>query len=322
VRFEFRLDNDFSKNWNQELTKSELGNIFNTIEYSEYVKSRLGWKPQFLTIIDPKGKLVGQSILFEYSSRKFGKSFNKIINKLSVKIPRKLRWTYGPVIFSNDKNIIFNQFLEFLYKTKNNINGNTHPLLSTKFENSSLNISNWCTFLIDLKQSNENLLGKMDKKSVRKNIERSKERGVSVHQINEKLLRDYHEILNKSRAELNNSTYHFDDTKKLWDLLKPIGFTGFITKKDDEITGGITFSSFNDYINEWGVARTKIDTDKKLYSQDLLKWEIIKWGKKSGCNFYDLSGANPEPKTEKEKGILRYKKKWGGTMREYLKIGR
>lgn len=321
MRFEFRLEDDFSKNWNQNLTKSELGNIFNTIEYSKYAKNRLGWKPQFLTIIDPKGKLVGQSILFEYSTRKFGKNFNRMINKFSIKIPKKLRWTYGPIIFSNEKNIIFNEFLEFIHKTKNNVNGNTHPLLSLKFEKSPLEISHWSTFLIDLKQSEENLLSKMDKKSVRKNIERSEERGVTVHEINEKSLMDYHEILNKSREELKNSTYNFEDTKKLWDLLKPLGFNGFIAKKDDKITGGITFSSFNNYINEWGVARTKKDTDERLYSQDLLKWKIIQWGKKFGNNFYDLSGANPEPQTEKEKGILRYKKKWGGTMKKYLIIG-
>ena len=34
-------------------------------------------------------------------------------------------------------------------------------------------------------------------------------------------------------------------------------------------------------------------------------------------NYYDLAGANPNPLTEKEKGILRYKKKWGGKKHEY-----
>ena len=52
--------------------------------------------------------------------------------------------------------------------------------------------------------------------------------------------------------------------------------------------------------------------DEKLYSQDLIKWEIIRWSKKNNCKYLDLTGASPNPLNEKESGILRYKKKWGG----------
>ena len=36
--------------------------------------------------------------------------------------------------------------------------------------------------------------------------------------------------------------------------------------------------------------------------------------------YYDLAGYNPNPQSEKEKGIMRYKKKWGGKDFEYQKI--
>ena len=32
---------------------------------------------------------------------------------------------------------------------------------------------------------------------------------------------------------------------------------------------------FNSYVSEWGVGRSALDYDERLYSQDLLKWEII-----------------------------------------------
>ena len=72
------------------------------------------------------------------------------------------------------------------------------------------------------------------------------------------------------------------------------------------------FSFFNKYINEWGVARSHIDTDQKLYSQDLINWKIIEWGIDNNMNWYDLTGFNPNPISKEEEGLLRYKKKWGG----------
>ena len=65
-------------------------------------------------------------------------------------------------------------------------------------------------------------------------------------------------------------------------------------------------------MNEWGVARSSIDYEQKLYSQDLIKWKIIEWGIENKMNWYDLSGINPNPVNSKERGILQYKKKWGG----------
>ena len=75
-----------------------------------------------------------------------------------------------------------------------------------------------------------------------------------------------------------------------------------------------------DYINI--IARTTIDTEEKLYSQDLMKWKIIEWGIENKQKYFDLTGFNPNPISEKEKGILRYKKKWGGKKYNVLQYRR
>ena len=36
--------------------------------------------------------------------------------------------------------------------------------------------------------------------------------------------------------------------------------------------------------------------------------------------YYDLTGFNPNPISQKEEGIVRYKKKWGGTPYYYYRI--
>jgi len=82
------------------------------------------------------------------------------------------------------------------------------------------------------------------------------------------------------------------------------------------------FSYFNNYIIEGAVARSNKDTLEKLYSQDLIKWKIIEWGIENNMKYYDLAGFNPDPKSEKEKGIMNYKKKWGGRKYDYWIIRR
>ena len=66
-----------------------------------------------------------------------------------------------------------------------------------------------------------------------------------------------------------------------WKILKPVGYSGFLAKKDNVLIGGIMFSTFNNYIIKGGVARSDYDTKMKLYSQDLIKWNIIQWGIKN-----------------------------------------
>ena len=91
-------------------------------------------------------------------------------------------------------------------------------------------------------------------------------------------------------------------------MLRPLGFTGFLAWKNGLPVGSIMVSFFNNYVNEWGVARSDLDRDEKLYSQDLIKWKIIEWGNNNKFRYFDLTGANPNPKNSKEEGIFRYKK--------------
>jgi lipid II:glycine glycyltransferase (peptidoglycan interpeptide bridge formation enzyme) len=55
----------------------------------------------------------------------------------------------------------------------------------------------------------------------------------------------------------------------------------------------------------------------KLYANDAIKWAVIEYGKKKGNKLYDLTGVSPSPETEKEKGIRRFKEKWGGKLINY-----
>lgn len=290
--------------WNNYVLKKDIGTIHNTVEYAKYSVNE-NYKPKFIRIEDNKGNIILQNILYEYKHQTT--KLPKIIGKISSNFDIRYKWHYGPISESTEA---LKYFFDYLKKEKKKFYGVSHPL--TKFENININKLQWATFLIDLKKSKKEIYEKMDKKSVRKNIERSIERGVSIEEINLKNIEEYLEIFNQNKIDTKREKSSDYQIKEFLKILSSIGFSGFLARKDGICLGGMFFSFFNKYINEWGVARSNLDQKEKLYSQDLIKWKIIEWGIENNMNWYDLSGFNPSPKNSKEKGILQYKKKWGG----------
>jgi len=290
--------------WNEFILKNEIGTIHNTIEYAKYSINE-GFKPRFVRIIDFTGNIILQNILYEYEHQ--SPKLPKIIGKLSRKFDIRYKWHYGPISNSTDA---LKYFFNYLKKEDTKFYGISHPL--AKFENLNVNKLQWATFLIDLKKPKEEIFQNMDKKSVRKNIERSIEREVKIEKINTNNLHEYLEIFNQNKVDSDREKSTENQIKEFWRILSPVGLSGFLARKDGICLGGMFFSFFNKYMNEWGVARSNLDYQEKLYSQDLIKWKIIEWGIENKMNWYDLSGFNPSPKNSKEEGILQYKKKWGG----------
>lgn len=314
------VDEEADSNWNNRLIKSGLGTIYQTKQWAEIV-SKKGEKPLFLKFVDNKGAITGQLLITSLS--RFEKKGN--IGKFLKKLPSKkniYKWTYGPIIFNHKNfNNIYKSFSDFLLSENCKVSGSEHPLLAgpvsllKKIQNKP-----WSTFLIDLTKSKEELYKNIKKHNGRKNIERSIKRGVIIEEITDKILVEYQELMDDQRKTQGKERLDFQASYESWKLLKPLGYSGFLAKKDHKPIGGLLFSFLNDYIIEGGVARSEYDTENNLYSQDHIKWKIIEWGVKNKMKFYDLAGFNPNPKSEKEKGILRYKEKWGGKKHEYYII--
>ena len=315
--------------WNDRLLESPFGTIFQTKEYAAYVEDRLKSKPTFLKFQTEKGEIISQLVVFQSAkgrgklARLFGKgSVYTAISKASTTfLPKNTNWLFGPVLLNASYQGEVTESLGTLLKSwKGNFQGSQHPLCNDfifpvqfNFKRKELG-----TFLIDLKQDLNQILDNADKKSVKKNIERSQNRGVVITQINsQKDLETYHEILNQHRKDNNIEPYSIEDVKRGYEILTPVGQIGFLAWKDKIPIGGIFASAFNGYINEWGIARTTIDLEEKLYSQDLLRWKIIEWGKENNCNYYDLSGVQISNRTTKEDGIFHNKEKWGGKLVTY-----
>ncbi len=309
MNFEIRNEKECPSDWNNNLINSPMGNVYNTVEYSNYGKDILNWQPSFFSIISSTGELLSQTVLFKIPS--------SLKKKIFFRVKNTIRWRYGPVIFSKEHDIIAHTFLEHLFTLEKNFDGSFHPFFIGTLDNFRLKKEKRSTYIIDLQNTKDSIIKKFDKKSVLNNIRRAQERGVEIHEIDNDSISQYTKLLNEYRLSMKITTYSDREIFELWKLLKPVGFKGFIASKDGKNIGGITFSTFNGYLNEWGIARSEKDTKEKLYAQDLLKWKVIEWGIQNNQKYFDFSGFNPTPQTKKEEGILRYKKKWGGHQKDF-----
>lgn len=322
------IDEEPDPKWNDRLLGSQFGTIYQTKEHGAYVKSRLKSKPVYLKFYTNNGEIVSQLLLYQSFkgrgklAKYFGRGFvYSAFARASFLMPKYVNWIFGPVIFNNSyQNEVSDSLGNLLTEWKVEFQGTSHPLnidfnFSQKFNFQKRDAG---TFLIDLNQSADDIINKTDKKSVKKNIERAQERKVTITEISSKedLIR-YHELLNRHRLEGGLSSYSLEDVIEGYEKLKPVGQTGFLAWHDKIPIGGILLSSFNNYINEWGIARSKTDTEKKLYSLDLLRWKIIEWGVRNKCRYYDLSGIKPENRSPKEEALYINKAKWGGKLITY-----
>src|SRR5437899_11791326 len=124
MHFTVDLANDPPNDWKKFLLESETGTISNTAEYAEYAKRWIRWKPIFLRLIDSKGNVVLQNLLFEYGR---GLKIPHTFRNLYQKFNKILRWNYGPIATSQDSMVYF---FEYIKSTKRKIYETTHPLSS------------------------------------------------------------------------------------------------------------------------------------------------------------------------------------------------
>lgn len=308
--------------WNDRMLKSGLGTIYQSKERADFLL-KVNQKSLFLKFINEEKNIVGQ-LLVHLSPRFTNKGIKgKIFDKIPNVKKNKCNWAYGPIILSEKYNDeIFLALKKFFDSKKLAVDGWTHPMIKqypNRLKN-DFSIINWSTFTINLERDENEIFNNISKHSGRKNIERSKKRGVKIEEIDEDSLIEYFRLKNTTKLESGQEKTDFEPMMQRWKKFRNLGYSGFLARHEGNPIGGLLFSYVNKYILEIGVARSKFDTSNNLYSQDLIKWSIIEWGIKNKMKFYDLTGFNPNPTSEKEKGIARYKEKWGGERKDYIRI--
>jgi len=175
------------------------------------------------------------------------------------------------------------------------------------------------TFWIDLTQTEEELFSKMHPKT-RYNIRLAQRHGVVVEEKDdEESLEVFLKLQRETTRRQKFYTHPDNYFRKMWQTLKPQKMIHLLlaSYKKETLVAWVLFRFKDTIYYPYGGSSEKY---KNLMASNLIAWEAIKLGKKSGCKVFDFWGAlseNPNPE-DPWYGFHRFKAGYGGRLTEFV----
>lgn len=224
-----------------------------------------------------------------------------------------------PIVDNNDLNVLKKLLLKYIENVKTKVVlsqfRNTYDLSFARplFQEIGFTYYDHLNYLFDLSLGIDRLWQNTNK-IVKKNVTRAYKKGVSVeitNSIND--LMEAYDIVSTIYYKLKLPLVKKEFIKKLLDLAKvDKGLKVFVAKHENQIIGTRMVLLYKGYIYDY-YAGSKEEYYNK-YPNDLLPWEVIKWGSENKMRIFDFGGAGHP---NKEYGVREYKKKFGGELVNY-----
>lgn len=177
----------------------------------------------------------------------------------------------------------------------------------------------WCTSIVDLSSSEQELFSRL-KRSGRKAVRRAASAGVDVA-----ICRTRTEFLDRVVGPYRQwkSPSEDYDAKALamWDADRSGCYRFFIATLRDQVVATLGTYRTNGVATEIMSGRSP-NVPSGVPVQDAVHWHALVTHRQLGDRLFDLAGFNPEPATQKEEGIRRFKEKWGGQTVHTLRFER
>jgi len=189
------------------------------------------------------------------------------------------------------------------------------------FRRSPHNIQPPRTILIDLRDSDQNLLARMKQKT-RYNIRLAEKKGVQVRPWND--LQAFHQMLQTTGRRDRFGTHSLDYFRRVYDLFHPSGMCELLVAESDG-TALAALMVFARGKRAWYLYGASTDEQRNLMPTYVLQWEAMRWARNKGCEIYDLWGVpdldEPELEARFESrsdglwGVYRFKRGFGGSLK-------
>jgi lipid II:glycine glycyltransferase (peptidoglycan interpeptide bridge formation enzyme) len=177
------------------------------------------------------------------------------------------------------------------------------------------------TLLVDIKASEDQILGRMKQKT-RYNIRLAIRKGVIVHSSSD--LDVFHKLMVVTGGRDAFGIHSIDYYQKAYDLFHPRGECEiFMAEFDGEPMA--TLMVFARGKRAWYFYGASDNKHREKMSPYLLQWTAMRWARSKGCALYDLWGVPDEDEDTLEAnftarsgglwGVYRFKRGFGGQLR-------
>lgn len=172
---------------------------------------------------------------------------------------------------------------------------------SRPFKWTGYEVEPFYTYTVDLSKGQDQVWGNFNKQ-LRLDINKTEREGVSIEENDKKGLEFlYSSIFKRFEEQGLRSSISRDYLSELYDAFHLENLKVFTARYNREIVGGLIALHHKDKVSLWvGVPKTTL---KGIYPNDLVQWEVIKWGCEKGYKKYELmdSGYNPRLRHFKSK---------------------
>lgn len=264
----------------------------------------------------------------------FGKNEHTIVQKMPL--PKGLSWLYcnrGPGLnelseeslesfLEEAKKIAKKEKAVFLrieppYKKDSREAGKYEKIAKKlKFRPAHTSHQPECTLIIDLQQSEEDILKDMKQKG-RYNIRLAGKKGVVVKESKD--AGEFYKILEETTQRDGFAPHDKKFYQSIIDTLEPEGMAKlYIAHYEEQVIAGLLATFYGNTATYYYGASS--NTHRNVMAPYLLQWHAIKEAKKRGFAHYDFLGiAPPESKNHPWEGVTSFKKKFGGEIVQYVK---
>jgi lipid II:glycine glycyltransferase (peptidoglycan interpeptide bridge formation enzyme) len=185
---------------------------------------------------------------------------------------------------------------------------------------SGFNIQPPRTMVVDLRGSEDAILGRM-KQKCRYNIRLAEKKGVSVRPWDD--LEGFHRLMLATGSRGEFAVHSADYYRRAYELFHPSGRCELLVAEFDG-SPLAALMVFRQGTRAWYLYGASNDLERNRMPTYLLQWEAMRWAKAHGCEEYDLWGVPDEDEEVLEAhfetrqdglwGVYRFKRGFGGKL--------
>ena len=320
--------------WDDALQESGSASLFQSRIWSDWFRNHMGARVIPLAAVNRKGTWKGLLLITVEGamSRRF--LHKPLIQELFRAFLPQASWIYGPVPFRpKDSVAVHAAFAGYLSNAAwqgMQLSGQTCPNIQEdrieirQYQSRGFLTQPWGTYVLDLRKSDDDMLADM-KPAARKAIRKANRDRLSVRRANcLSDVKSYWDLIVTVRKERKQAYPPFSHWRDVWTVLHRRGIAEiFLAYQRGTLLSGLGIWRFGNRLYEFGSNQSSESVRNKLYGNDLIKWEVMRWGRDRGAEFYDLMGCPPPGiGTPKEQNIARFKRKFGGRYVPYVILNR
>ncbi|HJS20308.1 MAG TPA: peptidoglycan bridge formation glycyltransferase FemA/FemB family protein [Anaerolineales bacterium] len=288
--------------WNQFLSTHPNAHLLQTGEWGE-LKSAFGWKPVRIVILD-----AGVQILF----RKLPLGFS--IGYIPKANPGASLWQEIDSACKQNHAI----FLKF---EPDQWDEGKLETWNMELETSPNNIQPPRTLIVDLHDSEEEILARMKQKT-RYNIRLAEKKGVTVRAWDD--IDSFHAMMLHTGGRDGFGVHSLGYYRRAYELLHPKGMCEILVAEyEGKPLAALFIARFGN--RAYYLYGASTDEERNRMPTYLLQWEAMKWAKARSCEEYDLWGVPDEDEATLEAsfenrqdglwGVYRFKRGFGGQLK-------